>query len=209
MRRFAIAMISLILAGCAVQVPPTAVSPPVTATARPAGIVDCQVRDATLAQVPRGTLATLTMSGGWVYDDSSTLAVNVDGTLAFSLTQRTWLFGNGTMTNIMTETVNSFSGVAPAADLQRLQSLIASPAFGAIKDCPGRIPAADGGASYLSIIDVQGEQTFALSEIEPPVVLQEIRELVQALIGSATTLQSSCVYTRVDFGFPVLQSCEK
>jgi hypothetical protein len=198
-------MIGLILAGCAAPFLSTPVPPP--ATARPQGIVDCQARNVELAPSPRGTLVTLNSVAGWWHGGFNTLAVNVDGSLEFSQTTRAFL--DGDISQAVTETVDSFSGVVPAADLQRLESLIASPAFGAIKDCPQRIPAADGGEIYLSIIDAQGEQTFALREIEPPAVLQEIWEIMRSLRASANTLQSTCVYTRVDVqAAPVLRSCE-
>jgi hypothetical protein len=206
MRCFAIVIIGLILAGCAAQFLPTSFPPP--ATARPQGVVDCQVHNVDLAPSPRGTLVTLNSVAGWWHGGFNTLAVNVDGSLEFSQTTRAFL--DGDISRAVTETVESFGGVAPAADVQRLQSLIASPAFGAIKDCRQRIAAADGDSSYLSIINAQGEQTFELSAIEPPAVLQEIWEIARSLIGSATTLQLTCVYTRVDLhAAPVLQSCEQ
>jgi hypothetical protein len=223
MRRLLLIGLILILAGCAAQkptvtpatptppplaLPPATPTPPPLATATPQGMVDCRVHNVELAIAPRGSLATLSIFGGWWHEGFSTLAINVDGTLEFSQTTRTFLTGNPT--RYITETVDSFSGVAPAADLQQLQSLIASPAFGAIKDCKQQDPAADGGASYLSVIDAQGEQTFGLSQIEMPAVLLEIWKIAHALRGSANSLQSTCVYTRVDIrAAPALQSCEQ
>jgi hypothetical protein len=211
MRRLLMMALILILTGCGARittVTPTTPTPPPLATTTPQGMVDCRAHNVELAIAPRGSLVTLNIVGGWWDEGFSTLAINADGTLELSQTTRAFLAGNPTRD--ITETVDSFSGMVPAADLQRLQSLIASPAFGAIKDCPQRIPAADGGSSYLSIIDAQGEQTFELSQIEIPAVLLEIWEIAHALRGSANILQSTCVYTRVDVrAAPALQSCEQ
>jgi hypothetical protein len=220
MRRVQMIGLILILAGCVAQTPavtPGMSTPPplATETALPLatptllqGMVDCRAKDVELAISPRGSLATLSIFGGWWDEGFSTLAIDLDGSLELSQTTRAFLAGN--TTKDITETVDSFSGVAPAADLQRLQSLIASPAFGAIKECKQQEPASDGGLVYLSIIDAQGEQTFGLSEIELPAVLEDTWEIMRSLRASANTLQSTCVYTRVDVqATPVLQSCEQ
>lgn len=181
MRRFATVMISLILAGCAAQVRPTAVPPPATAAA---SLAECQFRLG-LGAFPQGTLATMSAVDGWSTAHWQ-LAVNIEGTIVVSATSRVY-------DSTLTDTMRVSTGRASAENLRRLRDLIESDAFAALAPCyEGNI--SDGGALSLSVQTPRGPQTSDVWAGESPPALQEFWTLMEAIGREATIPVSTCVY---------------
>ena len=189
MRRFAIALIGLILAACAAQTPTltpaTPTSPPPATPTRLQGQLPCQY-PLVLDSFPQGTLATSKSVDGWSLGQGQ-LAVNIEGTLVLSSTSR--MIDN----NVITETMRVSTGRASAENLRQLQVLIASEAFVALGPCY-QGSALDAGAFAFNARTPLGLKTSAVSGALMPPPLEEFWSLMNTIAGEAIVPVSTCVY---------------